>query len=809
MVANIPLVIADIFEKHPYYDIAQDLTAVQDILVWDNLTSIDRLNYQSIASRINLQWESWRIPSTENYADELNATNLRGYLRDEVYAFEISFLLKNGKQTDGFHIPGRTKGPNENTKPDVPDTNPDFVGSPTYISGGVGYSPYWKIYNTASVTGTSPGFLPDSAYKGPYQYGEFAYWESTEKYPCNVDVWGDLADQPIRHHKFPDVLVSSIYESKIFSSPSAMVMGNDAVFPIGVNIDIQQVSMLIDSSGLTAEQKDDVIGFKIVRGDRGTNKSIIAKGILRNVGKYTREEQDFYFPNYPYNDLHADPFLTKTNNAYEQICETYTIDLNVLQPDASGGADYADVQYTDCNTNKRTTKRFYTIEEFEWCSTEVPTIIGPAQGTVGVATYEEWVIWNTNVISSVTAGYYDPVVGYTTAFLCPSLDPFCTASAVINIVVGTTIQQAAGAGTLHASYRSTHTPTLSCKFPNPLPPIEDDLSLAYRQIFNSPETSFGQPFLGDILKLESVMFGAGSAHFVEVRNNATYKLLSEAAQRKALDSSNHLGALTSPFNASAMFAAYQSYLTIYITGITRKNFAYSFNSIADYNYGAAVPNDLGIKQRDLDINRYLIPGVESVGDDLIVNNYQRESSVYLKTKEKREDLTVIPALPFPNNTPSLNPSGVAPIVSDNSRFTISEAGLCNAPAKETPINVVAYYASLKNQVVNQWGQIYSYETIDTGFQKLVDSATTQSDTIFGGDTFISRFAFKTKLPFFIDNRVDAPDDSDIFYDEIGNVAYPKYWHSARSILKNYSLMVDFYQILFHTRHITLIVLMMG
>ena len=61
------------------------------------------------------------------------------------------------------------------------------------------------------------------------------------------------------------------------------------------------------------------------------------------------------------------------------------------------------------------------------------------------------------------------------------------------------------------------------------------------------------------------------------------------------------------------------------------------------------------------------------------------------------------------------------------------------------------------------------------------------DTVFGGDTFISRFAFKTKLPFFIDNRVNAPDDSDIFYDEIGNVGYPKYWHSARSILKSFTI----------------------
>ena len=40
--------------------------------------------------------------------------------------------------------------------------------------------------------------------------------------------------------------------------------------------------------------KDAIVGFKIVRGNRSTNKSIIAKGILRNVGKYKREETEYY-----------------------------------------------------------------------------------------------------------------------------------------------------------------------------------------------------------------------------------------------------------------------------------------------------------------------------------------------------------------------------------------------------------------------------------------------------------------------------------------------------------------------------------
>jgi hypothetical protein len=66
-------------------------------------------------------------------------------------------------------------------------------------------------------------------------------------------------------------------------------MQDDAVFPIGVKLDDNTVSLLILTSNLTEEQKDEIVGYKIVRGDRGTNKSVIAKGILRNVGKYNRE----------------------------------------------------------------------------------------------------------------------------------------------------------------------------------------------------------------------------------------------------------------------------------------------------------------------------------------------------------------------------------------------------------------------------------------------------------------------------------------------------------------------------------------
>ncbi len=792
-VTAIRLSINDIFEKYPYYDIAEDLTSAQDILIWDGLASIDRINYQAIANQITLKWETYEIPATENYADELNATNLRGYLRDEVYAFEIAFLLSNGKQTDGFHIPGRAAIPSDLTI--VPDTNPDYIEeTPT--------APFWKIYNTATVTGPATGAPIGNA--TPYQYGEFAYWESEEQYPCNVDVWGELANQPIRHHKFPDVLVSPIFNNPdnfVLSPGFTPVMKKNSVFPIGVKIDEAQIQQLIQSSDLSDEEKAEIVGYKIIRGDRSTNRSIIGKGILRNINKYTRENQDYYYPNYPYNDLSADPFLNATNNAYALESVPWLVICT----------ESGEYQYTDPNTNKQIKAPMVAGQIYEFCALSKPVHLSGA-AKIGPANFDAYYATGDAGSDFPPSGGYH--VYYTDPFTTDNtfskyveqwLEGKCCGGTTIyaTMFVGGELTDDCGesgssatcsSGANHpiprvvqayktVDFTQGRISTLNCKIQTPLPAPTADPNVRYRQIFNSPETSFGQPFLGTVLKLENVMFGAGIAHFTEVKNNAKYKLLSKEAQEDALKSSNDIA--SDPFNAQALFAAYQAYLTIYINGITRKNYAYSFNSIASYDYFGNIENNVGIKQRKIDLKQYLIPGVQSVGDtnNIPINNYQRESSVFIKTKES------VTPLPFPNLTPSIAPSGTS-YISDESRFVIGESNLCATPSKDQNIKVVSYYASLKNVIPGQWGQIYSYSTIDTGFQRMFNNVSVSTDTVFGGDTFISRFAFKTKLPFFIDNRVGAPDDSDIFYDEIGNIAYPKYWHSARSILADAKAGVD-------------------
>jgi hypothetical protein len=755
----------DIFEKYPYYDIAQDVTSAQDILIWDNLTSIDRINYQQIANSISLQWQTYSIPANENYADELNATNLRGYLRDEVYAFEIVFLLRNGKQTDGFHIPGRARNYNEFSHPDISNLNPDFVGEPTYYQGGIGYSPYWKIYNTASVLGAASG--PKIGNATPYQYGDFAYWESTELYPCNEAVWGDLANTPIRHHKFPDVSVSPVFDSAIVTGPIFTIQ-NENVFPIGVKLDVNEITRLIAVSNLTAEQKADIVGFKIVRGNRGTNKSIIAKGMLRNVGKYKREETEYYYPNYPYNDTKADPFIQSSNNAYYQGCETYRVDAT------SNGS----FEYRDCLTAEIATMNVSAGVSYEVCSLSMPVLLlGTTASYVGLANYGVYRLTVGSPWSGAWFNYTDPRTPDTlsTIWVC-AWPNACSSKSGIMSVTPPTKKTGAISYDIDLLYEVTSSKICNSSKTAPLEGFGTESK--YRYVFNSPETSFGQPFLGNVLKIENVMFGGGKAHFVKVRNHAKYKLLTKEAQQDALEAAYKIGDFTSTFNASAMFAAYQSYLEIYVNGITRKNYTYSFNSIGSYDYNVSVDNGIGVKQRPLDIKAYLIPTFQSVGDNLSINNWNRETSVYLRT-----DVNVSP-LPFAEKSPSMLLGGATYIASDDSRFTLSQRSAnCENPSEKRDISVVSYYGSIKNIFVNQWGQMYSYETVDTGFQKIFNTGSS-NETVFGGDTFITRFAYKTKLPFFIDNRVNAFDDSDVFYDEIGNIAYPKYWYSSRSVLEN-------------------------
>lgn len=483
----------------------------------------------------------------------------------------------------------------------------------------------------------------------------------------------------------------------------------------------------------------------------------------------------YYFPNYPYNDIREDPFLLEKNNSYNLICKVYKIV-------AVGDGEYT---YSDCSNNLEQGAQILAGEEIEVCSTTLPVLSPEEAGTVTLITYDSFEL----SVKKLDILFFTSIVWFkyidinddskTIIISVPSNNSSLWVRETVKVKIGTIPEVFfTNTGDYTIVRVNNQYDNIACQ-PNQLNAFANDES-KYRHVFNSPDTSFAQPFLGNILKIENVIFGAGKAHFTSVKNNAAYKLLSKEAQEDALKSSEEVADISTDFNSTAMFTAYQAYLAVYLNGITRRNYGWSYNSIASYDYFSSVPNN-GFKQRKLDNSQYLFPGVQSVGEDIDINNFQRESSVYLKTSED------ISPLPFPNRTESLL-VGSESKIEERSRFINSQVD-CSDPESQFDISVVSYYGAIKNIVPNQWGQIYSYETIDTGFQVIFDDTPlndVSTATLFGGDTYITKFGYKTKLPFFIDNRVDAPDDSDIFFDEIGNVAYPKFWHSSRSVLYDYT-----------------------
>ena len=309
--ANKPILLSEILRQFDYYDIAGDLTTTDQTLIWADLQKEEDISYQQIWNQVKIQWQTHEVPVGQNdgYSDGVVCANFEGYFRDEVYALEGCFILDNGKQTPRCHIPGRAP-----TTYDLQTVlaNADLTAMSSHICPPQAM-PRWKVYNTGSVIGPLSGTMDPCTGVIPHEYGEMAYYESEEKYPNNTFVWGPLANQPIRHHRFPDSLITHIHDGNInISGTDSYFEYKHKVYPIGILLDTQSLWNAIQTSSLTDAQKRQIVGFKVMRGDRAGNNQIIAKGYAANCGAYAKDSITYYYPNYPFNDVHPDPFISST-----------------------------------------------------------------------------------------------------------------------------------------------------------------------------------------------------------------------------------------------------------------------------------------------------------------------------------------------------------------------------------------------------------------------------------------------------------------------------------------------------------------
>lgn len=721
----IKLAPTDVLFKRPYYPYAKGVTTANDFLFFNGVREYDLLNLQRVANKINLQWETVALKE-KAYNNPSNTYYFHTYQRDEVYAFGIIFEFDNGRDSCVFHIPGRA----------AKSIDLEVITSADVITE-LGCNEEvrnlrWQVYNTGSVLGGDHEYNENCEIDNCWEYGEFAYWESTETYPNIPEVWGDLVCLPIRHHKFPDSCVTHIHDGDSTDRPYSQ---NNYIFPIGVRIDHQSVltalSQAVTDGVISQKDRDSITGYRIVRGNRVGNKSIDAKGLIFNMWQYNKFSKDYYFANYPYNDLTSDDFLngvSLTPNRYTfHSPDVHFVNAglgNILKVETEEyGKSDGYFTHSECQAKYKFLSAFARALAFGLGVAAAYSATGDKQ--CEVITYKSDIFTDPYSVNSNGTMPFSSVTGVLTlgsgTITTTNIPHSWTGTSDIPKI---TTEQNNGTYT-------TYDPDTG------LP--SGTANAADRQI----TTCKGQPFQ---------IFNSNTGILAAI--GTVIGVFPEIAQRL------FLGLHEMQLIVDSMTAL-----------IPARNYSIQYNSVGKYNNYSCVA--AGNKVRSIDKSAYLNPIIQEVDEvttdpttaftTVNINNWDRESSVYLK----------------------LHDDVAAPTHTDNSKVSMSSAGL-DYDDLNTHFNrdISSYYVSIKRNVLNQYGQLCNIEYVETSpcTFKLDTVYTLCEAKVFGGDTFINRFALKRKMPFFQHTMCGMPNDSDVSYSDLANVASVKYYFDANETL---------------------------
>lgn len=800
---SIQLTLEQIFQKYQYYDLADGVTSTDDRIVWYNLKEKERVNYQQVAAKIPLYWETVKIPysQSDGYSRAINTEKYKGYPRGEVFPFELVFLLAGGKQTDKFPLRNKSTGA-------------------TIIEVNEGAEDY-----------------------GVYQRGTFDAWESVERYPNNRDIWGEWSGEFIQHFKFPEERVTPRFKE---------IDGQTYIFPLGIKIIKEDLVRAIEESDLTQEQKDEIVGFKIVRGDRTSgNKSIIAKGHFTNVGNYSYEGQEYLFPNYPYNDVGIDPLFAKDEvkplsgynpskvatpfdekNSKDSLTfhspdthftQPFGVDSGYVQIDA---VDYGKMQGHFVKIKNNAEYKFPTQNTVKVSAALAAAIAFDYTKRKGLPSFN-----GTDAVA----------VFESTQELFRKLIPYKNFGYNINSIAkfnnSVTIGAPLKKDIIFGKYL--------------VPGYHSDKNGKTINNFQRESSVFltvdGQmPFAHDLapeVPIDNSRITSTEAIEANVMGMEEFYNLMKSPDG---DTNLLLSTVTAIQAVASDMAGDSENLTMVLMSILSRLFSKqtnirdydSFMSLADIDEtcggggtevflmdSSVIPNPCwtsddcvgkGIIQRTTLLSSdweiapvYRIPdwAGTSIGESEIIE-FEIFDDEYSVSDDYESWVPTVVGGGNPEAEDSLEDILASRMVMNrvNTDYGKLTHQICGGALAKSLIRVVeiakeiyegigeinygskdltkirerdvnAYYGSIRKEFPNQWGRVHSYETVDTGFYgRLTDE---EFPTIFGGDTFINAFSFKTKVPIFKQGTVNTPDNSDISLDEEGNLGHPMFYISTK------------------------------
>lgn len=203
----------------------------------------------------------------------------------------------------------------------------------------------------------------------PYKYGEMGYYESTDKYPDNDELYNssnliinkdkitnddfldrlriytkvetgtqirlsnnaDFRCKNIRAFRMPDNKISPFINTNTLASNSDSIIS-----PLGISIDGEVINNLldiaVDNELITQEQRDKIVDYRIYRADSTLDRSVVASGLVYNTNTYQVEGEDINYFRYPFNTYGGDKYFHDSEEGEFDKFQTISPEFDYFRP---------------------------------------------------------------------------------------------------------------------------------------------------------------------------------------------------------------------------------------------------------------------------------------------------------------------------------------------------------------------------------------------------------------------------------------------------------------------------------------------
>ena len=813
-------------EQNPVYEKSDQMTNVNNFLLRIGSTSKFDFNYQPLANLIKAEWVSVEYP--ERYYSKGGSNT--SYLRDEVYCFFIRWVYDTGDKSASYHIPGRAPinftipGSLLSLNETDPYTNTDSLPGDTMV---------FETFNTATVTSTPNTILPDGGIVR--QIGDMGYWQSTLQYPDNKnEIWNstdncwtgqlvplnplllnpyDLCGQYIRHHKFPDNALSPHFKSTVGSGNVINVMG-------------VQFSNIIYPKDENGNDIPNIVGYELLRGTRKGNKSILAKGMINNfkdyniLGSAAGSGAVGLYANYPFNSiiplgntnapgnanyLYNDPFIKKVSNNFTKINQNIPLELiTFTSPDTSFRNPNLSVSELKLYGYLKGTTSTRFIEPDKHPKNKLVSdtaifymaIAGVISGILALGGKK-----TINYPRASFEGEYDYEQdingGATTNTVLPTGNfVFPPATPAVSLGVITP-------GTINTSISTTNTNNL----------MNSGAQTAAGTAQGSVDTAYATTYLGGVQGILGIMgIGAdplGTAITIAADTVRTaggkFEITSYSKEIGAIEQMGPIGTIGAVTQFLHYFAEGAD-LALDIIYATLPYRQYALQIVAHGFYNQFI-SPIATKPRRFRVEEglYLFDSIQTMPEYLSptntpvrynINNINRTKTTVIRTSSAVSGNTFSgPDLLLTSPTVSMDNSSASLGALQDSFYNID---FDKKKGFEVNLNIASHYAGLKYRLRNQYGLINSLIQLpitncETKFiySLLLSSNVTSScpyilsqtqapdtDVLFKGDTYITRFTEKNTMLFFDSWMHDLAKGTEFNYFLSPAIPIPRYWMNS-------------------------------